>query len=164
MKKILLILSIAWLPMQSISAQDYLNVIRVNDPVQSFRLDNINKLTFDMDNVYIEQLDNSPVEFPFSDIVMLTFLNSSVISLEELLIQNKSNIDVFYSIMLDNATVKSSSPIKRITVYNTLGRVVKELKPNALQAEVSLRDTPQGLYIISAVTVEGNVSKKIIKQ
>jgi hypothetical protein len=158
------LLILLMLPATTASAQDYLNVITTNDPpVQSFQLENIDVFTFDTENMYIRQTDNSTTEFPFGDIVKITFLNP-VITLTELFAPNIADIDIFYSIMLNSVTVKSSSAIKHIAVYNMLGRMVKEIKPNALQAEILLRDMPQGLYIISAVTAESKTSKKIIKQ
>jgi hypothetical protein len=161
--KFLLTFGLALLFMQSIDARDYLNVVKVDESVRSFRLDDIDKITFDAENIYIEKVNASSEHFSFDDIEILTFLNSFV-TLVELPVLNKSEIDVFYNVMLDNVMVKSVIPIKHIAVYNMLGRVVKQIKPNTLQIEISMQNTPYGLYLISAATAEGKVSKKIVKQ
>jgi hypothetical protein len=155
--------------LQPVSAQDYLNVVKVNEDVRSFPLDDIERITFDADNIYILPVGSSTEQFSFSEVAVLTFVNPVLSIAESLSTQNKNDIDVFYSAALEKITIKSSRSIKQITVYNMLGRVVKELKPHSLQAlqtsqaEISMQNTPSGLYLVSAVTTNGKVSKKFVR-
>jgi hypothetical protein len=164
MKKTLLLLATTWLLIYSINAQDYLNVITINNPVQSYQLDNVDKITFDEENIYIDKTDNSTESFLFNDAVMLTFLNPIVTQIKQSLKDDASGIEIFHSRERDAVAVKSNSEIKHVEICTMLGIIIKELKPNALQAEISMRNVPHGVYVVPAFTAEKKrISQKIIK-
>lgn len=58
-------------------------------------------------------------------------------------------------------TVTSSENIKAITVYNTLGQVVKSTKPNTNNATVQIGNS-QGLFIVQIETAAGTATKRLI--
>ncbi len=58
-------------------------------------------------------------------------------------------------------TVTSSENIKAITVYNTLGQVVKATKPNVNNATVQIGNS-QGLFIVQIETAAGTATKRLI--
>lgn len=58
-------------------------------------------------------------------------------------------------------TVSASENIKAITVYNTLGQVVKKAKPNMNNASLQIGNSP-GLYIVQIETAEGTATKRLI--
>lgn len=58
-------------------------------------------------------------------------------------------------------TVTSSENIKSITVYNTLGQVVKKTKPNTNNASIQIGNSP-GLFIVQIETAEGTATKRLI--
>ena len=58
-------------------------------------------------------------------------------------------------------TVSASENIKAITVYNTLGQVMKKTKPNMNNASLQIGNSP-GLYIVQIETAEGTATKRLI--
>lgn len=58
-------------------------------------------------------------------------------------------------------TVSSSENIKSITVYNTLGQVVKKVKPNTNNAAIQIGNSP-GLFIVQIETSAGTATKRLI--
>ncbi len=60
-----------------------------------------------------------------------------------------------------NFTVASSENIKSITVYNTLGQVVKKVKPNTNNAAIQIGNSP-GLFIVQIETSAGTATKRLI--
>jgi len=57
--------------------------------------------------------------------------------------------------------VISSENIKSITVYNTLGQVVKKTRPNTNNANVQIGNSP-GLFIVQIETAAGTATKRLI--
>lgn len=60
-----------------------------------------------------------------------------------------------------NFTVVASENIKSITVYNTLGQVVKKVKPNTNNAAIQIGNSP-GLFIVQIETSAGTATKRLI--
>jgi hypothetical protein len=57
------------------------------------------------------------------------------------------------------------SQFKSITIYNSLGQIVRHLTANSSQVSLDLTSDPKGLYTIHAVDFEGTTfRKKIIKR
>ncbi len=154
-------MSVVWLLQLSARAQDYLNVVKTNSPMESFSLDNVAKILFDEDNIYIKQSNGNISDYSYDNVAMFTFLNPTI-TVNDIL--DKSNsVDIFYSVLLNEVNVKSSSPIKNVSIYNMLGRLVTKKTPNSQTARLSLQSLPTGLYIVSVLNAEGRISKKIIK-
>lgn len=57
--------------------------------------------------------------------------------------------------------VSATAGIERITVINSLGQVVKNVKVNASNATINIGDAP-GVYILKAETGSGIVTKRVI--
>ncbi|MDR1739775.1 MAG: T9SS type A sorting domain-containing protein, partial [Bacteroidales bacterium] len=156
--KFLFFVSMAWLLLSPAYAQDYLNVVRTSSPTESFSLDNVAKIMFDEDNIFVEDSNGNISDYTYENVAMLTFLNP-IITASEIL--DKSNsVDIFYSVLLNEVRVKSSSPIKNVSIYNMLGRLVTQKTPNSHTVGISLQSLPAGLYIVSVVNAEGRVSQK----
>jgi hypothetical protein len=58
-------------------------------------------------------------------------------------------------------TVNSTENIQSITVYNTLGQVVKKSKPNSDNVSIQIGNSP-GLYIVQIETAVGTATKRLI--
>ncbi|MCE3297310.1 MAG: hypothetical protein K0R65_3024 [Crocinitomicaceae bacterium] len=58
-------------------------------------------------------------------------------------------------------TVEAASGVEAITIFNSLGQVVKNQKFNATEANVRITDLP-GVYIMKVQTGDGIVSKRVI--
>ena len=58
-------------------------------------------------------------------------------------------------------TVEAASGVEVVTIYNSLGQVVKNQRFNASEAHVKITDLP-GVYIMKVQTGDGIVSKRVI--
>jgi hypothetical protein len=58
-------------------------------------------------------------------------------------------------------TVEAASGVEMVTIYNSLGQVVKNQKFNTTEASVKITDLP-GVYIMKVQTGDGIVSKRVI--
>ena len=61
----------------------------------------------------------------------------------------------------DYVDIVSSSPIARLSLYNSNGQMVKDMKSGGLAERVSVGDLHPGIYIIE-ITTQGDVVRKKI--
>lgn len=74
----------------------------------------------------------------------------------------KNSINIFYNSNMDNLIINNPNNLKisEVKIYNILGKKIKSEFKNNL---ISLKGVNKGLYLIKAVTENGNIVKKIIK-
>ncbi len=78
---------------------------------------------------------------------------------------DQQEINVFPNPINDLLTVKTSKPVKKVVLYDAVGRVVKhEIINNGREGLINVRDLSNGIYIIHVYFVNhGMAVKKIIK-
>jgi hypothetical protein len=71
---------------------------------------------------------------------------------------DKNNISVFPNPASVSITIQSSQPMHLISVFDMLGRVVKQFQSDQLQAKINLQDLIPGKYFIKIQLKEMNNS------
>jgi hypothetical protein len=77
------------------------------------------------------------------------------------LTKQENNVQVFPNPATEKITVRSSSEIKRINIYNYAGQDVLNEKVNQQEKSISLKSFQKGLYIIKVTTEAGEFTSKL---
>lgn len=79
--------------------------------------------------------------------------------------QNEAiNLSVFPNPTTGNIRINSSEMIESINIYSTSGQLVYTAKNNELQADISIQELPEGVYVLRALTADGKATtQKIVK-
>jgi len=64
----------------------------------------------------------------------------------------------------DNLTIRTKQNIEKILIYNTLGKLIKELIPNNNNQEINVSDLTAGMYLIQIQAHNKQTIKKFIKK
>ncbi|MFA5329719.1 MAG: glycosyl hydrolase [Prolixibacteraceae bacterium] len=70
-------------------------------------------------------------------------------------------LKVFPTIFKNQINIRSDQPLRKITVYNQLGRQIRQIKPESQNAVVSFYGMPAGMYLVKA---DKNPAVKVFKQ
>ncbi len=74
---------------------------------------------------------------------------------------NAEGFEIFPNPASDKITVKSSSEIENIHVYNNSGQLILDKEVNALQFEINVAQYECGIYFVKVETGEGVILRKI---
>jgi hypothetical protein len=77
---------------------------------------------------------------------------------------DEQTMDVYPNPFSENITVTTSAAVNNLSIYNSLGELVRIVKIENGTADLHLGDLAAGIYVIEAQTETGIVTKRIIKQ
>ena len=83
-----------------------------------------------------------------------------VTGVNDLSIQDNS-VQVFPNPATERITVRSSSEIKRISIYNYAGQAVLNETVNQQEKSIKINDFQKGLYVIKVTTATGEFTSKL---
>ena len=125
---------------------------------QSTALKNIQRLKFSESKLLLKKTDGSENAYPLAAIGKMTFEEDNI-NIPAL--QSKAEINLYPNPSTDYVTVDSSVDIVSLTLFGLNGKV---LKSAVSASQIQVVDLPAGFYLLKIETVEGVVTKKIIKQ
>lgn len=115
---------------------------------------NIQRITFDSDNLLLRTTNGSTNNYLFNNIASITFIDKVGIA------QFSETIDVNVFInSFNEITVESPHQIIKLTVFDIIGREVA----TTTQSKLNVNFLNTGVYILQVTTSNGLVSKKFIK-
>lgn len=146
-----------------IAAEDALFVCPVDgSSIQSVLLDNIQRITFDDDNMLLETTDGDETSFLLAIIGKITFDEPKKQVEEEVsVVQNKLEINLYPNPSTDYVFIDSSADIVSWTLFNFSGSIMKH---SASDLKIQVSDLSSGIYLLKIDTADGTVIKKIVKQ
>jgi len=126
-------------------------------------LNNIQQLSFSDENLYVETTNGSEV-YAYENIAKLIFgdINSTGINNPSA----QSGFDVLACVTPDgDAVVKSSVPIKSLTLFGVDGKIISKKHCNGIETQctVSLQGKPADVYLLRVETEQNTVVKKVVK-
>ncbi|WP_418514199.1 T9SS type A sorting domain-containing protein [Corallibacter sp.] len=74
---------------------------------------------------------------------------------------NTNSVTLYPNPVSDRLFIKSTETIKTVTIYNVNGQLIKQV--NTLGKSIDVASLPSGLYFVKINTVNGETTKKIIK-
>ena len=147
------------------AAPDSALIVQKNDgsPVDKILLNNIQQLSFSDENLSVET-PNGIEMYVFENIAKLFFgytINTGINSPPV-----QSGLDVLVSITpTGDAAVKSSVPIKSVTLFGVDGKMIFNKHFNGIETQciVSFQSKPAGVYLFRVETTQDTVVKKVVK-
>ncbi len=156
--RILLILLL--LPITAVWGAEALVLHFSNGSEQSNLLDNIQRITFSSDDLVLKTTDNNTNNYVIDNLRKITFGNETPSAIANPpKPDNRSEVQVYIT-QGGEVVVKSSEPIKALTLFNTSGVILQE----TTRASFSISGLPAGIYILQVKTTNGTITKKFIKQ
>jgi len=115
---------------------------------------NIQKITFDSDNLLLKTTTGTENSYLLDNIVSITFIDD--VGVKEFI----ETIDVHVFVNSSGEiVVETSHQIKQLTVFDLAGRQVAA----GTQSKLNVNFLTIGIYILQVITDKGIVSKKFIK-
>ena len=148
------------------AAPDSALIVQKNDgsSTNNILLNNIQQLSFSDGNLSLET-PNGIEMYAFEDIAKLFFgytINTGINNPPA-----QSGLDVLVSITpTGDAAVKSSVPIKSLTLFSVDGKMISKKHCNGMVETwhaASLQDRPAGVYLLRVETTQGMVVKKVVQ-
>ena len=127
--------------------------------VQGTALNNIQRLTFDGNNLSVENTNGTVANYILTDIAKLTFGDITITNIDNPAAQSAIDVNVYFT-PEGELVVESPAAVKSLALFAIDGKSV--LRNNS--TSISLVSLPTGIYILLIETQQGNVSKKIIKK
>lgn len=82
-----------------------------------------------------------------------------------IIIDETTNFSIYPNPVVNTLNISSDVDVAKLIIYNTLGKVVKTVAPNASEVNISVADLPSGQYVAVIQTSDGQeLVKKIIKK
>lgn len=162
MKKILLLicLVLGTLPMHA----DESNFLWLHTPsisdIRSLSLDDLQKITFSEEQLYIYQLKESlPLVWPYTKLMKITFENSPT----TLVNSSAKNWGITIHCTAGEINVRSSEPLCRVCLYNMQGMCLAVFGQGDMSANYLLWSLPDGIYVVHATTNGHSVTRRFLK-
>ena len=89
--------------------------------------------------------------------------NSGIVGINELQVSEPEELTVWPNPANSRITVGSTGVITKITVFDVQGRIVLTENPQAKQCILNVENLPLGVYFIKAVTANGAINSKFVK-
>ena len=139
-------------------------IVNKNDgsPADKILLNNIQQFAFSDENLSVKTSSGNEV-YAYEDIVKLLFGNINSTGINN---SAQSGFDVFaYVTSAGDAVVKSSVPIKSLTLFGVDGKMISKQNCNGMVEirATSLQGKPAGVYLLRVETEQNTVVKKIVK-
>ena len=64
----------------------------------------------------------------------------------------------------DILKIESSETLQKVSIYNLMGNMLKQVKINAKSSTINLSSLSSGIYLLQFVKDEGDVYKRLVKQ
>lgn len=135
-----------------------------NKDVALYQLDDLKKITFSKSGVLMWST-NWPTEYPYSKVSVITFHDRNYVKPTgiETTYATEENIRISYSPSISIITVKSSSILDGIAVYDLQGQLIDADHTSRQFYQLSLKDFHQGVYVVKAKGKLAESVKKIVK-
>jgi len=125
-------------------------------------LNDIQQLAFSDDSLSVKTSSGNEV-YAYEDMMKLIFgdINSTGINNPA---QNGFDV-IAYVTPAGDAVVKSSAPIKSLTLFGVDGKMISKKQYNGIETQctASLQGKPAGVYLLRVETAQNTVVKKIVK-
>ena len=153
-KKITFILLALLFSFATTKGQDNMYIHLTNNNTISVAFNNIQKLTFQNDNMLLKTVTGTTNSYHLDNIAFITFLDESGIA------QYPETVDVNIFInSFGEIAVETPHQILKLTVFDLAGREVAA----TTQSKLNVNFLNTGVYILQVATNKGSVSKKFIK-
>jgi len=147
------------------ASSDSTLIIQKNDgsPVDKILLNDIRQLSFSGENLFVETSTGSET-VAFDDIEKLVFGDMNNTGIDNPPAQGDFDVLVYLTPAGD-VTVKSTVPIKSLTLFSIDGKMISKRPCNdkEMQCIVSLQGRTAGVYLLRVETERGIVVKKVVK-
>lgn len=150
---------------QSTVDDDLLYVYTKNNKEAAlYQLDDLNKITFSNSGVRLWNT-NWPTEYPYSKFSVITFRDRNYVKPTgiETTYADEEQIRISYSSSSGVVTVKSSTQLDGIAVYDLQGQLVDADDTSRQVYQLSLKHVHQGVYVVKAKGKSAGTVKKIVK-
>ena len=153
MKKLLLTFLAILFSFAIAKGQDNMVINFVNNSNVSIAFDNIQKITFDGDNLLLKTT-TATNSYPLNNIASITFIEGVGIN------EFTETIDIHVFVNASGeVVVETPHQINKLTVFDITGRQVS----TGTQSKLNVNFLSTGIYILQVATDKGLVSKKFIK-
>ena len=107
--------------------------------------------------------NNAEIFFDYNFPILTNDYNTEVV--ESLSVENfvTDNFAIYPNPVEDNLNIRTQQKIDKIQIFNTLGKLIKEMIPNN-DNEINVSDLVTGIYIIQIQTNSKKTIKKFIKR
>ena len=158
--KQLLLMLLAFIPLISIEAQEYMNVyLTSQNSFQSINIDEIDKITFPSEDELNITISGVATPMAIDNIEVITFGDTDITAIEDSEAE-VSEIEIIY--YAGEVRIISPDAINLVQLYNIQGVLIKSLAPGVETATLEVSNYPNGIYIV-AVQSKGEIeTKKII--
>lgn len=135
-----------------------------NKDAALYQLDDLNKITFSNSGVRMWNT-NWPTEYPYSKVSVITFRDRNYVKPTsiETTYADDEQIRISYSPSSGVVTVKSSSLLDGIAVYDLQGQLIDANRTSRQFYQLSLKHVHQGVYVVKAKGKRSETVKKIVK-
>lgn len=150
---------------QATDGDDLLYVYTKNNKEAAlYQLDDLNKITFSNSGVRLWNT-NWPTEYPYSKFSVITFRDRNYVKPTriETTYADEEQIRISYSPSSGVVTVKSSTLLDGIAVYDLQGQLVDADHTSRQVYQRSLKHVHQGVYVVKAKGKSAGTVKKIVK-
>ena len=158
--KQLLLMLLAFIPLISIEAQEYMNVyLTSQNSFQSINIDEIDKITFPSEDELNITISGVATPMAIDNIEVITFGDTDITAIEDSEAE-VSEIEIIY--YAGEVRIISPDAINLVQLYNIQGVLMLSLTPAVETATFNVSGYPKGIYVV-AVQSNGKVeTKKII--
>ena len=135
-----------------------------NKDAALYQLDDLNKITFSNSGVRMWNT-NWPTEYPYSKVSVITFRDRNYVKPTsiETTYADEEQIRISYSSSSGVVTVKSSTQLDGIAVYDLQGQLIDADHTSRQFYQLSLKHVYQGVYVVKAKGKRSETVKKIVK-
>ena len=150
---------------QATDGDDLLYVYTKNNKEAAlYQLDDLNKITFSNSGVRLWNT-NWPTEYPYSKFSVITFRDRNYVKPTgiETTYADEEQIRISYSSSSGVVTVKSSTQLDGIAVYDMQGQLIDADHTSRQVYQRSLKHVHQGVYVVKAKGKRSETVKKIVK-
>lgn len=132
-----------------------------SNQVNTYSLDNLEKLTFGNTSMSV-WYNAGKKDYTYSDISLVTFLNTMLPTGVEQLTSFDSDVQIIYDRDTQTLSFKSSKKLSIVTVIDLQGRLMCKANIGS-DASVFLSTLPHGIYVVRVEGTSIGKSVKIIK-
>ena len=159
--KQLLLMLLAFIPLISIEAQEYMNVyLTSQNSFQSINIGEIDKITFPSEDEVNITILGVATPMAIDNIEVITFGDTDITAIEDSEAE-VSEIEIIY--YAGEVRIISPDAINLVQLYNIQGVLMQTQAPASETATLDVSGYPSGIYIVAVQSGEQTVTKKIIK-
>ncbi len=140
---------------------DSLYVHMSDGAMESFKLDNIRKITFASEYMQLYLTNGGALGAYYGDIAKLTFALPQTSGTNT---SFRETVKVYWEALSDNIVVKSPSTVATINLFDMQGVLLQRLQPRSTEALLSLSTYPVGIYILQLSNEQAVTTHKILKR